>query len=357
MLPNSLPRRSLASILVANRWIWHVVFWILYITSRSRPYYITVLYYSKLYIEFMLVVDFTIIFIIYFTIWLFKKYFAQQRYALYFIFGLSLWLIYLVFVITMQKSHLQPIPEIARISWANLYLNNLSYYILQFILVTMAKYFKDNYFHQYYDNERLQQQMRSEIDNLKAQISPHFLFNTMNNFYGLAVEGSKKLPGLMVRLSDLLRYSLYETKNMTVPIANEIAYLKNYIELEKIRLEETLEFEFVSDIEGAEHYEIAPLLFVVFAENAFKHAKNVKDDVIKIKIHVSISDTGLLRFEIVNNYLVIDAQEGIPGKGIGLENVKKRLEVLYPNGSHELRIEKNDGYYSVNLKINLNTSI
>jgi LytS/YehU family sensor histidine kinase len=305
----------------------------------------------------MLVVDFTIIFIIYFTIWLYKKYFAQQRYALYFILALSLWLIFLVFVITIQKHHLQPIPEIARISWANLYLNNLSYYMLQFVLVTLAKYFKDNYIHQYYENEKQQQQMRSEIENLKAQISPHFLFNTMNNFYGLAVEGSKKLPGLMVRLSDLLRYSLYETKNMTVPITNELAYLKNYIELEKIRLEDTLEFEFDTEIEDAEHYEIAPLLFVVFAENAFKHAKNVKDDVIRIKIRVSISDTGQLHFEIKNNYLITGAQDKIIGNGIGLENVKKRLEVLYPNGLHELQIEKKDGYYSVNLRINLNTSI
>ncbi len=82
--------------------------------------------------------------------------------------------------------------------------------------------------------------MHFELENLKSQISPHFLFNTMNNFYGLAVDNSNKLPNLMIRLSDLLRYSLYETKQEKVPLENEIKYLENYIELEKIRLEEKL---------------------------------------------------------------------------------------------------------------------
>jgi LytS/YehU family sensor histidine kinase len=198
-------------------------------------------------------------------------------------------------------------------------------------------------------------QMESELQHLKAQISPHFLFNTMNNFYGLAVERSDKLPGLMVRLSHLLRYSLYETQAPSVPLSREIDQLQDYIALEKIRLEDNLDFQF--DLQIAENcaVKIAPLILIVFVENAFKHAKNVQDDCIRIKINLSVSDEGTLRFEVTNNCLRGEPHPFLEMQGIGLENVRKRLDVLYPGDLHQLTTEKKGDTFRINLIVHLQT--
>jgi LytS/YehU family sensor histidine kinase len=289
----------------------------------------------------------------YTTIWLYKQLFLKKNYFVYTAIGFTGWSVLLGLIVTFQKFYLKSMPEIAETEWMDIFLNQIPNYLVFFIVVTMFKYFKDNFINQYYEDQRKQLQVKTELQNLKAQISPHFLFNTMNNFYGLAVEQSKKLPELMVRLSNLLRYSLYETNSPTVPIVKEIEYLKNYIELEKIRLEETINFEFSSEINEASKIEIAPLLLFVFVENAFKHAKNVKDDHTRIKINVSIVNGTILLFEVRNNCLMSATEIDYNKSGIGLENVRKRLEVLYPNGLHDLTIKKKDGYFDVKLKIKL----
>ena len=117
---------------------------------------------------------------------------------------------------------------------------------------------------------RRQHEKEAELKLLKAQLNPHFLFNTLNNLYGLSVLKSDKLPGLMLKLSELLRYSLYETKETLVPLEKEIQYLENYISLEKIRLEDTTTIQFTQSGNFVSQ-EIAPMLFIVFVENAFKH--------------------------------------------------------------------------------------
>jgi two-component system, LytTR family, sensor histidine kinase LytS len=203
---------------------------------------------------------------------------------------------------------------------------------------------------------------------LKAQLSPHFLFNTMNNFYGLAVAQSKQLPDLMLRLSELMRYSLYGTNKPTVLLKDEIRYLKNYIELEKIRLEDTLKLSFNENALTSDGIEIAPLILIVFVENAFKHSRNIQNEDIDIKIDISVSDIGWLTFKIENNYTnsgknpiktVEKAQNVIASDsvanvgGIGLENVKKRLEALYPAGLHTLVFEDDGHIFKVRLKIKL----
>jgi LytS/YehU family sensor histidine kinase len=309
------------------------------------------------YMGFMLITEGAFVVLTYATIWLYKALFTKQRYILYFSIGLVGWLVYLSLIISFQKYYLQDIPEVANTKWGNIFLNGVTKYFLTFFLLTIAKYFKDNFIALYYENERKKLQTQSELQNLKAQISPHFLFNTMNNFYGLAVEQSQKLPELMVRLSELLRYSLYETNNMTVPILNEIGYLKNYIELEKIRLEDSLDFVFTSKIEASDTYEIAPLIFIIFVENAFKHAKNVEDDIVRIKINLSVNEQGILFFEVKNNCLTNLNAIDYNNSGIGLENVRKRLNVLYPNGLHELNVEKKGNFFHVFLKIDLKVKI
>jgi two-component system sensor histidine kinase LytS len=126
----------------------------------------------------------------------------------------------------------------------DIFLNNITIVIVCFLFITTCKYFKDGYITQQFEAEKKQQQLVAEVNNLKSQIAPHFLFNTLNNLYGLAVEKSDKLPGLMLRLSDLLRHSLYETQKPFVSMNDEIDVLKSYIQLETVRLEDDLQLEF-----------------------------------------------------------------------------------------------------------------
>jgi two-component system, LytTR family, sensor histidine kinase LytS len=345
---------NISELLIRHRWLWHIGFWCLYGASRAYPYFLTVAYYDKAYLEFMLITEVSLFFLVLLTLRLYRRFCTELHYKRYFALGIGLWIGYVALVICFQKYYLAAIPEIANAAWSAIFFNALSKYLFLFVLLTMGKYFKDNFIQQHYEKEERHLKVQSELQNLKAQISPHFLFNTMNNFYGLAVEKSDKLPELMVRLSELLRYSLYETNHITVPLSNEIAYLNNYIELEKIRLEDTLVYEFEVAIAPNMDFKIAPLILVVFVENAFKHAKNVKNDVIRIKILLSVSDAGLLYFEMNNNCLpepetVLERNSN----GIGLENVKKRLEVLYPNTMHHLETDHWDNNFQVRLTINL----
>lgn len=252
-----------------------------------------------------------------------------------------------------MKEMLQSIPSVAALKTDQVILGSLPAYFLLFILVVGFKYLKDLYFIQFRQNQQQKLQMHFELENLKAQISPHFLFNTMNNFYGLAVENSKKLPDLMIRLSDLLRYSLYETKQEKVSLKDEIHYLKNYIELEKIRLESSLDVEFNVNVENPDRYQIAPLLFIVFIENAFKHARNIINDPVFIAINISVSEDGILNLSVKNNFNVNAKNDLATEKGIGLENAKKRLKIIYPNEKHVLSIDHNEQFYNVDLTVQL----
>ncbi len=189
----------------------------------------------------------------------------------------------------------------------------------------------------------------AEVNNLKSQIAPHFLFNTLNNLYGLSVHQPDKLPELLLRLSHLLRHSLYETQKPLVPLADEINVLKSYIELEKLRLEDDLKFEFDNGISDGTGYMIAPLILIVFMENAFKHAKFVQSAAVDIYIATTL-EKSLFTLTIKNNY---NKDQGSSLNGIGLTNVKRRLEVLYPDQKHQLAISKDDDYYTVNLQLEL----
>jgi two-component system, LytTR family, sensor histidine kinase LytS len=177
--------------------------------------------------------------------------------------------------------------------------------------------------------------------------------NTMNNLYGLAVAKSDQLPGLMLRLSDLLRYSLYDTKTDRVALKDEINYLKDYIELQKIRLNANtqLEVQFPQSVEA--NYFIAPLILVVFVENTFKHLNQGKKSSQKyIKIRLDIEDHCLV-FRTENTYnesFLPISNDMKSNDGIGLKNTLRRIELLY--GKDSLPIIDADGdVYRVKFKI------
>lgn len=362
--------------ILKRRWMWHAAFWLVYFFT-ALPGEIRILWTlpevlveinsvsgAKVDIKMwqlilsMCLDHLAIISYSYFVLWyLYPYFFARQRYILFLILGLV--------VAMLQNGALVKIdvaisPLLISKDWLNTYLNNLSVYPLFLFLVTMCKFFKNSLIQQQLNNQQLFAAKQAELNNLKAQLSPHFLFNTMNNFYGLAVTQSKQLPDLMLRLSELMRYSLYGTNRSTVPLEDEIRYLKNYVELEKIRLEATLQLSFNTEFAGYETVGIAPLILIVFVENAFKHSRNIQNEPIDIQINLHFAADDWLIFKVKNNYapqveppteLYFD-NFGATG-GIGLENVKKRLEALYPNGLHELTFEKDDHYFQVELKIKL----
>ena len=194
----------------------------------------------------------------------------------------------------------------------------------------------------------------SELQFLKSQINPHFLFNNMNNLYSYAVEGSPKTPELILEFSSVLRYMLYDCRAQYVPLNKEIDQLVNYVNLSKLQIEGRGSAELT--IIGIEPgYQIAPLILSVFIENAFKHSVSSMTNDIEIEINVSVNIEGLLTFYCENSFLETSNTESLD-KGIGLDNVRKRLELIYPS-AYSLEIKEENLKYQVNLKIDLNKAL
>lgn len=190
----------------------------------------------------------------------------------------------------------------------------------------------------------------SELQFLKSQINPHFLFNNLNNIYSHAIENSPQTPEMILELSAFLRYMLYECKARYVPLVREIEQLENFINLSKMQIEERGIVTFKT--EGIQSdYRIAPLILMVFVENAFKHSSSSQVEHININVHVELDEKGVLHFSCINNYLSLSNTEEI-SEGIGLENVRKRLELLYPS-AHDIKVNTTNQQYEVKLRLEL----
>jgi two-component system LytT family sensor kinase len=191
----------------------------------------------------------------------------------------------------------------------------------------------------------------AELAALKAQINPHFLFNTLNNIYSLSLEKSEKVPGSILQLSDLMSYVLYECNKEKVNLKNEIDFLKSYIELEKERFEDNLKAEFIPSILYPES-KIAPLLFFPFVENAFKHFRVEGEEKPEISISILQGIEKNIVFKVINPVSDEQINGDNPYSGIGIKNIKEQLLYLYPE-KHELKIESKDKQFIVELKIEL----
>lgn len=190
----------------------------------------------------------------------------------------------------------------------------------------------------------------SELRFLKSQINPHFLFNNLNNLYSYALENSPKTPSIILKLSSVLRYMLYDCKEDYASLAKEVEHLKHFTDLNELQIENRGVATFKSE-NVSENYVIAPLILIVFVENAFKHSAASQTDNIIIDISINVTEHGKLSFTCTNSFLP-DANTESLSKGIGLENVKKRLDILYPN-KHELLIEESENKFNVSLKLQL----
>jgi two-component system, LytTR family, sensor histidine kinase AlgZ len=194
-----------------------------------------------------------------------------------------------------------------------------------------------------------QEKMTAQLELLKAQLHPHFLFNTLNNIYAFALERSDKTPQLILKLSSLLSYMLYECRTDEVLLQKEIEVMKNYIDLEKERYGEKLDISL--NIEGdIQDRFIAPLLILPFLENAFKHGTSEQIDKPWMSIDIAVKD-GTMKCKVVNSKNAITP---IREHGVGIENIKKRLELLYPD-RHQLKLSDEGMFFVVSLSLTLNT--
>lgn len=216
------------------------------------------------------------------------------------------------------------------------------------------KFFVDQYALQKRSLLQEKQRVERELKQLKAQLNPHFLFNTLNNIYSLSLANSSATSDSIARLADILDYLLYQCHATYVPLAGEIQLVTNYIELEKLRYTDRLQVRFTTSIDQS--VQIAPLLLLTIVENAFKHGAS--NDMGSPTIAIDLQSVGgIFTFNVVNSIgsaYVSDRPAGKPTETIGLANLKHQLQLIYGN-HHQLHIEPGHTFFKVTLQIDLNT--
>lgn len=228
----------------------------------------------------------------------------------------------------------------------DLFLINLLWIIGPTVLFAMFKYYKNWIKSQDISNETERKRMATELQVLKGQLNPHFLFNTLNNLYSLALSKSDKTAVVIAKMSDMFHYILYECNAVEVPVSKELKLLEDYIELEQIRYSDRLSIQFDKKIDNR-NYLVPPMLLYSLVENCFKHGSSPDPDLPWIKI--------VLRVQ--NNIMTFEAQNSIPKKqkrinpeGVGLLNSKRRLELIHPQ-NHQLVIREENNEFYVKVEI------
>jgi LytS/YehU family sensor histidine kinase len=208
--------------------------------------------------------------------------------------------------------------------------------------------FKKWYIDEAQKKKLVQEKLAAELSFLKSQVHPHFLFNTLNNLYALTLIKSEKTPDVVLKLSGLLDYMIYKSNDKFVPLDKELEMLESYIDLEKLRYNQRLDFDYeLLGVPGS--YKIAPLILLPFIENSFKHGAGNNRTNPKIKIRLAVANN-CLRLQVINSVPGEKQNDKDLGEGIGLKNVRRRLELIYPN-SHSLNIQEREKEFEVNLEI------
>jgi two-component system LytT family sensor kinase len=221
-----------------------------------------------------------------------------------------------------------------------------------FIIMILVQF----YYNKDKQNQRLEKsRLEAELSYLKAQINPHFLFNALNSIYVLMHEDVKKSEETLLKFSALLRYQLYDCSHKTTSLRNELEFLKNYISLEQLRSGKNRRLQ-LSLPDDPRSLHIAPFIISPFVENAFKHLSNYKDRMNEIRIDLK-TDANSLLLEVENTFEAPQQEpEATTRHGIGLQNVKRRLELEYP-GKHSLGIEKKAPLFKVSLRLELEQDV
>lgn len=291
----------------------------------------------------------------YFVIYhLIPKYLLTKKYKLFILYGLytlvfsTYFILITIFgcLIFLSNFNIDSMPPMSR--------NYGFILILVYLIVGMASFISllNHNFKTISKNKELQNKIletqlevkNQELQYLKKQIHPHFLFNTLNTIYGLALKQSKNTSDFILKLSNLLDYTLYQINKPKVNLKNEISHIEEYIELERMRFQDTLLVTFSVD-HLIKNIQIPPMLLIPFVENAFKHGDLI-DGYLTIGINLTLIEDQL-RFSVRNT--VINNESNQNDNGIGLENIKKRLDLLFDD--YQLKIGNKDNWFSINLSI------
>lgn len=346
----------LFSNLLSKRWLIHPAFWILYITffalTGGDTFTVALQYELLLLPVKMLVVYLTIYLLI-------PKLFLPGRYWTFVLAAIIILILGGVLQRVVIYFFLYPLMYPAELRGELI----TTYWIVKhalsiFTITVLASSIKISryWFEDLKKAKALREEkLEAELKFLKAQIHPHFLFNTLNNLYSLTLKHSPDAPEVVLRLSGLMNYMLYDASSKMVSLPKEIESIHDYIALERIRYGKSLDlfFEVSGETEAAR---VAPMLLLPFVENSFKHGVSDEVEDKWIAVNLSVRE-GILHFKVENSRTRKsgDARPMEYTGGIGLKNVMRRLELIYPE-RHELKIFEEEASYLITLKINLETS-
>ena len=335
--------------LLNNRWAYHALFWMVYYLFLCLIFYNAYeIHDPAFYLQIIVFLPVSAA-LVYLNIYvLIPALIYRKRYG-YYIFSLMLALLVAALIDQLLKkmyAHFgsQLFAYTSDMSFKNIFVEAINFfYPLGF--TTGIKLAKDWIQNQQLMKAREKQFLETELNFLKTQIHPHFFFNTLNNLYSLTLKKSDQAPEVVLKLSALMSYMLYESNTPKVSLSKEINYLQNYLDLEKLRFGQRLTVLF--EIEGQiEEVSIPPMILILFVENSFKHG--VKNNVNHIQIDISLKMEGAYLYFQVKNPVGNHSSTG--NEGIGLKNARRRLDLLYVK-NYQLDISESDGQFFVFLKM------
>ena len=336
---------------VSNRVVYHGLIWFCYMLTllfldSGEEGFITILRNTLIHVFFLML----IVYVNY--LYLIPNYLSKKRFISYLL--LLLFTAAVVMPIEMVclywniggKDNIDAQVELLKKQY-----DHFIFLFLTLIISTILKITKEWFLQQSVQKELENKNLQSELSFLKSQINPHFLFNTLNSLYALTLKKSDKAPEIVLRLSEMMRYMLYKSNEKEVPLEQEINYIQNYLALERTRYGDKARIEFECAGESPSNYVIAPLLFITFFENSFKHglSQSITEGFVECLLYIEDNN---IDFTIQNSKTQEKDERYFQG-GIGLVNVKRRLELIYPD-KYVLDFHETDEIYLVNLKIDLN---
>lgn len=315
--------------------IFHVIFWVILILTNSI--YPLLARYLPLE-EFgsaTIIANYLVPVVFYLSYFSIKYFTSRKKRIIYAILSISV--ILLTLYIISNKIFIIVLVVASRL-------------LLWLIIGGLFRFFSDWLKKREIYNKLEKQNLESELALLRNQINPHFLFNTIHNIDTLISKNPEKASKSLIKLSDIMRYMLNETKNRFVQLSKEIEYLNNFFLLQKLRISNPRSIHW-KVVGSPENIEIPPMLFIPFLENAFKHGDTDDNNQISASLNIS---RNLIKFSCANTILKGDLDKDNIS-GIGLETIKRRLELLYPD-KHNLKITEENDIFEVNLSINLYVS-
>lgn len=286
-----------------------------------------------------------------FNYWQIPQYFKQKKYLA---FVVSMLFAVVLLVVVYRVIGYYRLDEFCNDGpYPLISLEDFPFYMLSFHFPALVLYFyktnKDQAMERRKMYELEKEKVATELKYLKAQLNPHFLFNTLNNLYSYVITNSPKAPEMVLQLSEILDYILYKSQNTFVPLAEEIQTIQNYIALERIKYENRLKVSFISDYKNKQ-LRITPLLLLSLVENAFKHG--VRGSISKPEVRILLEETNEgIRFSVWN-IKINDSRNKTDNdkKRIGLANIERQLDLIYPK-NYELKIEDTDTTFNLELTL------